>query len=120
MLTVMKDLPADVLGISAEGKVSGQDYKTILIPAVEEKLKTHRKIAFLYQLNTRFSDFELDAMLEDAIVGMKHLSAWKKVALVSDHKQINAFAKFFSHMIPTEFRVFKNEELPEAKKWISE
>ena len=32
----MNDLPDTVLGISAEGTVTGADYQTVLIPAVEK------------------------------------------------------------------------------------
>ena len=46
----MNDLPENILGVSAEGKVTGKDYETILIPAVEVKFKTHKKIRMLYQL----------------------------------------------------------------------
>ncbi len=37
MLKIMNDLPANVLGISAEGKITGTDYETGLIPVIEEK-----------------------------------------------------------------------------------
>jgi hypothetical protein len=40
----MHELPDNVLGVSAEGQISGADYETVLIPAVESKLKSHDKI----------------------------------------------------------------------------
>ncbi len=119
MLKLMSDLPNNVLGISAEGKVSGKDYETILIPAVEEKLKSHKKVRLLYQLGSDFDGFDAGAMIDDAKIGMKHFFSWEKVALVSDHHLINNTAKFFGYMMPCEVRIFKNAELEEAKKWIS-
>lgn len=116
----MNDLPNNVLGVSAEGKITGTDYETVLIPAIEEKLKTNKKISMLYQLGNNFSGFEMSAMLDDAKMGMKHLSAWDKIALVSDHQMINTFAKFFGHMLSCELRVYKNDELEAARKWIVE
>ena len=41
MLKIMNDLPANMLGVSVEGKITGTDYETILIPALEEKLKAN-------------------------------------------------------------------------------
>ena len=120
MLKIINHLPDNVLGISAEGKITGKDYETILMPVVDEKMKTHKKIRMLYHLGSKFTGFELAAMLDDTKVGMKYFSAWERVALVTDHEWINAFAKFFSHMFPCEFRVFKNTELDEAKNWITE
>ena len=118
MLKIMNDLPDNVLGVSAEGKITGTDYETVLIPAIEEKFKTNKKIRMLYHLGSQFTGFDLSAMLDDAKMGMKHLSPWDRIALVSDHEMINTFAKFFGHMLSCELRVFKNAEFEEAKKWI--
>ena len=51
---------------------------------------------------------------------MKHLSAWEKIALVSDHDMINTFAKFFGYMLSCELRIYKNAEIEDATKWIIE
>jgi len=120
MLKIMNDLPENVLGVSAEGKITGTDYETVLIPAIEQKLKENKKIRMVYDLGSSFTGFDLSALLDDAKMGMKHLSAWDRIALVSDHEMINTFAKFFGHMLSCELRIFKNAELEEAKKWISE
>ena len=120
MLKVMNDLPENVLGVSAEGKITGSDYETVLIPAIEQMFKTNKKIRMIYQLGDKFSGFDLAAMVDDAKLGMKHLSSWDRIALVSDHEMINTFAKFFGHMMSCELRIFKNADLAEAKKWISE
>ena len=120
MLKLLEGLPDNVLGVSAVGKVTGKDYETVLIPAIVKKLKEHKKIRMVYDLGSSFTGFDLSAMLDDAKMGMKHLSAWDRIALVSDHEMINTFAKFFGHMLSCELRIFKNAELGEAKKWISE
>jgi len=113
-------LPDNVIGISAEGKVSAADYETILIPAVEKKFKTNEKVRLLYQLGKHFDGFELGAMFDDAKIGMKHLLSWEKIAMVSDHHLLNGFAKFFGLMLPCEVRVFKDTDFEEAKKWVAE
>ena len=120
MLKIMNDLPANVLGVSAEGKITGEDYENLLIPFLEEKLKTNKKIRMIYQLGSDFSGFEMSAILDDAKMGLKHISAWDRIALVSDHETINSFAKFFGYLMTCELRIFKNDELEEAKKWVSE
>ncbi len=120
MLTIINDLPDNVLGVSGEGKITGKDYETVLIPAIAEKFKANKKLRMLYHLGVNFTGFDLSAMLDDAKMGMKHLSAWDRIALVSDHEMINTFAKFFGHMLSCELRIFKNAEMGVAKKWISE
>jgi hypothetical protein len=116
----MNDLPDNVLGISGEGKITGADYETILIPAVEDKLKKHKKISLLYYLGNDYTGFDLKAMFDDAKIGFKHLSDWEKIALVSDHELINTSAKLFGFLLPCKLRTFNNKELEEAKKWIIE
>jgi hypothetical protein len=120
MLRMMNDLPGNVLGVSAEGRITGTDYETVLIPAIEEKLKTNKKIRMLYHLGSNFTGFDLNAMIDDTKIGMRHLTAWDRIALVSDHELINTFAKFFGHMLSCELRLFKNAEIEEAKKWITD
>ena len=119
MLKLMHDLPDDVLGVSAEGKITGTDYETVLIPAIEEKFKANKKVRMIYQLGNKFSGFDVEAILDDAKMGMKHLSAWDRIALVSDHDTINSFAKFFGHLMSCELRIYKNDEMADAIKWIS-
>ena len=120
MLKIMNDLSDNILGVSAEGTVTGSDYETVLIPAVEKKLKSGKKIRMIYQLGLSFTGFDLTAMLDDAKLGMKHLAAWDRIALISDHQMINTFTNFFSYMLSCEIRIFKNAELENAKKWITE
>ena len=47
MITQMTDLPDGVLGFEASGKVTGDDYSEVLVPAVEAALKTDAAIAVL-------------------------------------------------------------------------
>ncbi len=119
MLTLLNGLPDNVIGVTAGGKITGTDYETVLMPAVAAKLKTHKKIGFLYQLGETFTGYDLSALWDDAKIGLEHFSAWEKVALVSDHEMINSFARFFSHIVSCEFRIFKNAEIEAAKTWIS-
>jgi len=120
MLKIINNLPDNVLGITAEGKITGTDYETVLIPALEEKLKAHKKIRMVYHLGNSFSGFDMEAMIDDTKMGLKHLSAWDKIALVSNHHKINTVAKYFGYLFSCELRIFKDEELDEATKWISE
>ena len=120
MLKLIEGLPVNVLGVTAEGKITGEDYENVLIPLIEEKLKANKTINMLYHLGNTFDGFSLGAMLDDAKIGIKHLSVWDKIAIVSDHEMINAMIRFFGHLIPCELRIFKNAEIEDARKWIIE
>jgi len=120
MIEPIPDLPDNVLGFRASGKVTADDYETALIPAVEAKLAGQDKVRFLYYLGDDCEGFEAGAMWDDAKVGFRHITAWEKLALVTDIEWIRGSLKIFGFVIPGHVRVFKNEELDEAVKWVSE
>ena len=115
----MNGLPDNVLGVSAEGKITVSDYEAVSIPAIK-KIKKKKNIKLLYHLGSNFTGFDPNTMMVDAKLGMNYLSNWDKIALVSDHLMVNNFAKFFGYILSCEICIFKDAELEEAKKWISE
>ncbi len=120
MVEIMQGMPDNVVAVSAGGKVTGEDYERVLIPLIEEKLKKYDKIRMLYRLGPEYSGFTAEAMWDDAKVGIRHMTAFEKVAVVSDVGWIVNATKFFSFMMPCPVKVFGNEQLDEAKSWISQ
>ena len=62
MIEVIPDLPDHVIGIAAKGKVTGADYESVIIPLVEERLKTHPKINLLYHIGSEFTGMDAEAV----------------------------------------------------------
>ena len=120
MIEQIPDLPDNVLGFAAKGTVTASDYESIIIPAVEALFARQKKARFLYHLGEDFSGFEAAAMWDDTKLGLKHLSGWERMALVSDVEWIRAAIKIFGLAIPGHVRVFHNGELAEAKRWVAE
>ncbi|MGB5366203.1 MAG: STAS/SEC14 domain-containing protein, partial [Polyangiales bacterium] len=84
MIELMTDLPDRVLGLRARGEVTADDYRTVLVPAIEERLSKHRKVRLLYVIGDEFKGYSGGAAWEDAKVGMKHLTSFERVAVVTD------------------------------------
>jgi hypothetical protein len=120
MIEVMTDLPERVLGVKASGEVTADDYKTVLVPAIEEKLTQHKKARLLYVLGDEFRGYSAGAAWEDAKVGMKHLTSFERVAVVTDVDWIEKMIKAFGFAMPGEVRVFDDDDLEEARRWICE
>jgi hypothetical protein len=118
MLEIMEDMPENIVSVRASGTVTGEDYEKVLIPGIEDKLTKNDKIRLLYMLSPDFSGFTAGAMWDDAKVGIKHLTAFEKVAVVTDvHWIVNAI-KFFSFIMPCPVKIFGIAKLSEAKEWI--
>jgi hypothetical protein len=120
MMEKIPDLPDNVIGFTAKETVTAHDYESVIIPAVEALYSSHGKIRFLYHLGADFSGFDAGAMWDDAKVGLKHLTAWERMAVVSDVGWIRGAIRAFGLAIPGHIRVFHNHEFAEATRWISE
>jgi hypothetical protein len=119
MLSLISGLPAHVVGVKATGEVDKNDFDNVLIPALDELVKRTGEIYYLLQLETPVSEFTAGAWMKDALVGLKHFTKWKKIAVVSDQKGVEKFTDAFSVLVPGKSKGYKPEELDEAKAWIS-
>ena len=120
MVEPIPDLPDNVLGFRAIGRVTSEDYETVLIPAVEAKLAENKKVRLLYSLGEDFEGFEAGAMWNDAKVGLRHFTEWERIAMVTDVEWIRVSLKIFGFVMPGQVRIFNNGELNEAIEWLSE
>jgi hypothetical protein len=120
MVEKILDLPDHVLGFTAKGTVTANDYESVLIPAVEAMFSRQGKVRLFYHLGEDFSGIESAAAWDDAQLGLKHLTGWEKIALVSDVDWIRWAVMIFGLAIPGHVRVFHNHDLAEAKRWVSE
>ncbi|KOR29985.1 hypothetical protein TI04_07275 [Achromatium sp. WMS2] len=120
MIEQMSNLPDNALGFVATGTVTAHDYRTIVIPAVEDIFSRHQRVRLLYQTDAGFTGFEATAAWEDIVLAYKHYGGWEKVALVSDVEWIRIATKMFGFALPGQVNVFHNSELNTAVQWISE
>ena len=120
MVEKISGLPDNVLGFTAKGTVTANDYTSVIIPAVEELFSRQEKVRFLYHLGEAVTGFEAAALWDDTKLGLRHLPGWERMAVVSDIEWVRAAIKVFGLVIPGHVRVFHNNELAEARRWISE
>jgi hypothetical protein len=71
MIEIINDLPENVIGFRAIGKVTKEDYEKILVPAVNAHSKKFDKINFLLVLDTNVSNYTFGAWVNDAPTGIK-------------------------------------------------
>jgi hypothetical protein len=113
------DLPAGVIGFEGVGKVGADDYRDVLIPAVESALEASDKIRLLYVLGERFDGVSAGAALEDLKLGLEHVRNWERMAVVTDHEWIGHSIKAVGWMIPAKIRIFGVAERAEAEAWVT-
>jgi len=118
MIELLPDYPDNILAIAARDNVTGEDYESVIIPAIDAKVKEHGKIRLLYHLGPEFTGFDASAMWEDTTTGFRHFTDFEKIAFVSDVDWINHLVSAFGFLMPCPVKVFKSSRLAEASEWI--
>lgn len=119
MLERIPDLPDSVIGFKASGEITGDDYRDVLIPAVDSALKGAHNLRFLYVLGEDVTGFTPGAAWQDTKVGLGHYTRWEKVAVVSDKEWLRHSVDIFGYLIPGEIKAFTPAEEAEARTWVS-
>jgi hypothetical protein len=119
MLQLMKDVPAHVVGVRALGKVTEDDYKQTLVPALENASKQFGEINFLMVFETDLGNFTWGAWVQDAKESLRHFAKWNKIAIVSDQKIVERFAYVFNFLSPAQAKGFPVSDIELAKGWVA-
>lgn len=120
MIQHLQNLPLNMVGFKAVGKVTQRDFTETVMPKVKALINETDKLNYLLVLETSLKNFTIGAWIKDALMGLKHISKWNRAAIVTDVKAIRRFTNFFSYFIPGEFKGFEHRELQKAIEWVSE
>jgi SpoIIAA-like len=120
----LSGLPPGVLGFRITGKLSRDEYHDSLMRPIYAALERGEKLRILIELPDEFSGLDLGALWEDlkaaGSVGLKHRSAWERMAIVTGKDWIRHGVSAFGWLSPGELRVFEPGELEPAKAWVAE
>ena len=118
MLKFMEGLPKSVLAVEAAGKVTHEDYKTTLIPKAESMMEKG-PISMLYVIGKECTGFEIRALRDDGVFGLRHLRDFGRIAVVTDHAWLRFMVGMLKLFFHGDVRLYSLAELPSAKSWIS-
>lgn len=119
MIEHLTDFPDDVVGFACKGHVTRADYDSVLIPAVEAAFETHGKLRLYYQVDADFAGVAPGAAWEDFREGMRHLTRWERIAVVTDVEWIGHTIRTFGFLMPGKVRIFPLAEQEAARAWIT-
>ena len=119
MLERITDLPDTVLGFKASGELTGDDYRSVLVPAVKAALASQEKLRLLYIHGDDVTGFSAGAAWQDTKVGLGHVTKWEKVAVVSDKEWLRHSVDIFGYLIPGEIKAYSTAEEADARSWIA-
>jgi hypothetical protein len=124
VIDVLPDFPEPLLGFRFSGHVTRDEYTQTLLPPLKEQIARGAKIRLAVVIDDDFDQFEAGALWEDLKFGfgsgLAHLSAWERMALVSDAKWVHHAISLFGWLVPGDVRVLPLAQLDDAKAWLSE
>ncbi len=118
MLRPLNDLPAGVIGFEAVGEVHADDYRDVLRPAIVAAAESGG-VRMVYVLGPEFTGYSAGAGWEDTKLGIEHVRAWERVAVVTDVEWVEHLVGGFSWMVPGELQRFPLADLAPAVQWVS-
>jgi SpoIIAA-like len=114
-------MPPGTIGLRASGKLTRDDYRQVLEPALREGIDGG-ELRLLFVL-TDFEGLELAAVPEDVKTGLSawfgHHSAWKRFALVTNVEWVAKAMHMFAWVTPGEVMICDLDRLEEAKAWVA-
>src|SRR5271169_3382272 len=121
MIERIEDMPSGTIGLRAWGKLSKEDYRGVLAPALSEAVELG-ELRLLFVL-TDFEGLESGAWVEDVKTGfrvwVRDHSAWKRFVLVTDVEWVAKATHMFTWVIPGEVMIGDLDGLEEAKTWVA-
>jgi hypothetical protein len=116
MLEAMTGLPPGVLGFEVDGALHADDYRDLLLPAVEEVIRRGEKVRIVLVFS-RFDGLSGGALWQDLKMGVDHLTRWERIALVTDIDWMTHLAALFGWMTPGDLRRYPLAEREAAIAW---
>ncbi len=120
MIKLLSGMPAGVLGLEAIDDVEEEDYRNVVLPAIESAIAAHGKVRLVFVLGPEFDDYEGDAVWEDLKLGASHPASFERIAIVTDARWAGLTIKVFSVLLPGKARAFRLADLEAAKRWAAE
>jgi len=118
MITKIDDLPDGVIGFEATGKLHAEDYRDVLTPAIEAAVADGAKLRVLLVM-AEFDGLSGGALWQDMKMGVSHLRAWDRLALVTDVEWMVHAVHLFGWLTPGEFKTYPSAERAAAVTWLA-
>ena len=115
MIKELSDMPAGVIGFEASGKLRAEDYRDVVLPALE-RAAAAGQVRFVIVMRD-FDGMSGGALGQDLKVGAEHFRAWKRIALVTDIDWMKQMTSLLGWMTPGEVKTFPLAQRDEAVEW---
>lgn len=116
MYQFLPENSGDLVALKTSGKLDEQDLNALL-PSVEERIRQHGKIRFLWEMSD-FGGWTPLSFFRDRLFELKHAADYTRIALVGEKKWEEGLAAFMKVFTPGRLRYFDRSEREQAVAWV--
>ncbi|QEY33008.1 STAS/SEC14 domain-containing protein [Synechococcus sp. RSCCF101] len=120
MIELMQDLPGGTLGFVFSGEVRGEDYDTVLVPALETALHEHDRVRMLMCFPDDFQGYALGAVWDDMKTAVHHWRGFERIAVVTDVGWLKTATQAMAALMPCPMHCFPTDQATDARRWLAE
>jgi hypothetical protein len=104
------------------GKLEKGDYRTVLVPGLDELLDRHGEIRCVFVIADAYTGLTAGGTVEDSKLYLSELvhrglSKWKRCAVVTTHDWLRHTISVFRFMMPGEVECFEPSQVRAAVDW---
>jgi hypothetical protein len=118
MITELSGLPAGVIGFEVSGKIAAEDYRDVVLPAVERAAQSG-DVRFVIVI-PEFHGMTPGAVWQDLKVAVENFRKWKRIAVLTDIEWMQHLTNLFGWMTPGEVKTFTMSERDQAMAWVAQ
>jgi len=122
MVEQLQDMPEGTIGFRADGDLTGDDYRQVLVPPIRAAIDDGQKIRMLFIIGENFKETPSGLLAEiqaGGELGIAHLSSWERGAIVTDQRWVRKGMKLFGWMVPGEVNLFPLADEQTARTWLA-
>ncbi len=122
MIETLANMPDGTFGFRVRGDITQDDFTDVVLPPLREALADGEQLRVVVAVGPDFHE-EAGAVWAgfkaDVELGVRHRTAWERVAVVSDIGWVLQATKLFAWMMPGEVRTFPEKQLRGAMDWVA-
>jgi hypothetical protein len=112
-------MAAYVAAFRVTGKVTGENYRLVVLPGVKRVKAQYSHFNFMLVFNTGIENYTMGAWIHDWLFSLKNITRFKRMALVADSRFVKILTMLVDKFAPGDFRYFPLAAEQEATEWVN-
>jgi hypothetical protein len=118
MIRILSQSEGNLVVAQASQKLTGEDYAETWAPLLRDAIAKHGTVRALLYLDETFEGWEVQALWEDAKLGLENANDFEKIALVGGSDWLDTIVEWVGHLLKGSVKTFPAGALEEALDWI--